>query len=281
METGILITILALFGLALITGIAFFVIITKKKQPVKHTIIYILATLLAFPAIGCTGLLEITRPRFTYFLLQLGFLVLGILHTWLMHKVLPWSIKRYFFAETLFTLLLTLLGGAGFLLVFYLLHTSGYDGPLASVVLTFPLPYLMHKTYCLAQGIPAPLYKTWQYVPTHTVPEADLQNSIRVQFRIAKNMYEGKYSKFTIRAPLGMVVGDLFHSFLRDYNQGHPEGQIQPDSAETPFSWMFYIKPSWWHGRKVVDPDLTVKSNMIEDNVLINAKRVSLQDLKK
>jgi hypothetical protein len=93
-------------------------------------------------------------------------------------------------------------------------------------------------------------------------------------------MYEGRYSKFTIRAPIGMAFGDLFYSFLRDYNQSHPEGPIEPNSLDTPFSWMFYIKQAWWLWRKVIDPDVTVQSNSIEDNALINAKRVSLQDLK-
>ena len=279
METKVLITLLTLFGLSLITGIIFFLV--KKKESLIRTMVYILLALLIFAAMGCAGLLEITHPRLMYLLLQIAFLGLGVLHTWLLYKVLLWSRKPYFFAETLFTLLITLLGGTAFVLVFYLLHTSGYNGPLASAVLAFLLPYLVHKTYCLGQEIPAPLFKTWQYSPNHTVPEADLHNSIRVQFRIAKNMYEGRYSKFTIRAPMGMVFGDLFYTFLRDYNQSHPEGQIQPDNTETPFSWMFYIKPAWWQSRKVIDPDLTVKSNNVEDNALINAKRISLQDLKR
>ena len=278
METKVLITLLTLSGLSLITGIIFFLV--KKKQSLTRTMVYILLAFLIFAAMGCAGLLEITRPRLMYLLLQVAFLGLGVLHTWLLYKVLSWSRKSYFFAETLFTLLITLVGGTAFVLVFYLLHTGGYNGPLVSAVLAFPLPYLVHKTYCLGQGIPAPLFKTWQYTPNHTVPEADLHNAIRVQFRIAKNMYEGQYSKFTIRAPMGMVFGDLFYTFLRDYNQSHPEGQIQPNNNETPFSWMFYIKPSWWQSRKVIDPDLTVKSNNVEDNALINAKRISLQDLK-
>lgn len=269
---------LILLGLAIITGIAFFLLI--KKQPIKQTVIYTLLALPVFAAIGSVGLTEMTQPRLIYFLLQIVFIGLGILHTWLMYKTLPWSRKRFFLSETLFTLLITLLGAAVFAWVFYTLHQSGYTGPLTSAMLAFLLPYFIHKTYCLGQGIPAPLFKTWQYSPHHTVPEADLHNAIRVHFRIAKNMYEARYSKFTIRAPLGLSFGDLFYTFIKDYNQSHPEGPIEPQSAENPFSWMFYIKPGWWQSRKVIDPDVTVQSNNIEDNALINAKRIALRDLK-
>ena len=278
METKVLITLIILLGLAIITGIIFFLLM--KKQPLKQTLFYILLALLVFATVGSIGLLEITRPRMIYFFLQIVFIGLGILHTWLMYKTLSWSNKRNFLSETLFTLFITLLGAAVFAGVFYALHEGGYTGPLASAVLAFLLPYFIHKTYCLGQGIPAPLFKTWQYSPHHAVPEADLDNAIRVHFRIAKNMYEGKYSKFTIRAPIGLSFGDLFYTFIKDYNQGHPEGPIEPQNTETPFSWMFYTKPGWWQSRNVIDPDLTVKSNNIEDNTLINAKRVSLQDLK-
>ncbi len=269
-------TALILFGLSVLTGILFFSL--KKSVNVKRIILHLGLVVAVFGLLGLVGMMGMALPQRNYLALQLIFLFLGGMHIWLLYHWHSWSQKEKVLSEMLFTLTVTFLGGAVFLLVFQLLHRNGYEGPLAGALLAFPIPFFAHKVLILLVAIPSKIYKTWHYTDHLILPDIMPGESIKVRFRINRSMYDSDYAKFTIRAPMLMDFGSLFHSFLADYNEKNPHHMIHPNTREAPFCWFFYVKRGWWK-KKVIDPDKTVYANRLSDDITIDVKRIFLEDL--
>ncbi len=264
---------ITLLSVAVLLSIFFFMI--RKNARNGRAIIHGLSFVVALSLLGCLGLLQEITPRTLYIILLISFFLMGLIHTWLLYKGQPWSRRDLFFAETLFTLAITCMGATGFLAVYQLLTQTEPGWVMTGSALLFFFPFLLHKTFFLWKAIPAKIYYIWQYLEYMEVPELIPSEAIRVHFRIARDGQHDTYSKFTIRAPMNMKFGDVFHYFVHDYNSEHPSTRIVANTEHQPFGWHFYTRKYWWK-KQVIDPNMSVYRNQLKDNVLISAKRVYL-----
>ena len=73
-----------------------------------------------------------------------------------------------------------------------------------------------------------------------------------------------------------MEFGKLFYFFINDYNERHPESNIEHLNSTTqlPHEWIFYFKPNWLGNINHIDFSKTVLSNEIKENDVIVCQRV-------
>lgn len=253
-----------------------FIFFSLKKIKVYPAVTHLLSFVLLFCIVGITGIWVNHVPRIYHLILLISFFLLGTLHIRLMHKFLFSNKHDFFLAEALFTLLLTFLGGAGYLLTYQLTNEASSNWITAGSILPFLLPFLIVKSFFLWKNIPDKIYYVWQYLDHLSVPEAGGGEVIILHFRIAKDENNTRYSRFTVRAPINMKVGDVFHYFLYNYNKEHPDNKILTNSKTSPFGWYFFTKPAWWKKKEMINPNISVYRNQLKDDVLIYAKRVYL-----
>lgn len=258
---------------AILIAIIFF---SLKKIKVYPAMTHLLSFVLLFCIVATTGIWASQIPQIYHLVLLVSFFLLGTLHIKLMYRFLFSNKHNYFLAEVLFTLLLTFLGGAGYLLTYQLVNETSPDWIIAGTILPFLLPFLINKSFFLWKNIPDRIYYVWQYLDHLEVPEAGDGDAIIVHFSIAKDEDNTRYSRFTVRAPINMKVGDIFHYFLYNYNKEHPETQIPANSKTSPFGWYFYTTSAWWEKKDIINPNISIYRNQLKDNVLIHVKRVYL-----
>ncbi len=259
---------------ALIMAILFF-----RSQPAAkpgNIVTHLAAFVLLFCVVGMLGAWQVNSPQTYCIILLIAFLFLGFLQVWFMYQFQPWSRTDRFSVEFLFTLLLLLLGGAGYLWVYQWESKETAGWLQAGAILPFLLPFLIHKSIALWKNIPDEIYYFWQYLDTMELPTSIEGEAILLHFRLTKNMYRPSYTRFTVRAPMNMKVSDVFHYFLHHYNQQHPDDPIMANTKNDPFGWYFYTRPAWWKKKEIVNPNISVYRNQLYENVLVYAKRVSL-----
>lgn len=260
--------------LAMVMAVIFFNL--KRRIKVYTAVTHLLSFVFMFCVLGMTSVLAPHNTQIHHLILLISFFLLGTLHTGLMHRFQSWSRRSFFLAETLFTLLITFLGGAGYLFTFQLASGASSDWIMAGTILPFLLPFLIHKSFFLWKSIPDKIYFVWQYLEHINVPEATSGDTIILHFRMTKNSNSSSHSKFTVRAPLNMKVGDIFHYFLYNYNKQHPDHQLLVNSRSSPFGWYFYTQATWWKKRETINPNISVFRNQLKDDIIIHAKRIYL-----
>jgi hypothetical protein len=269
-----MITIIVLVILALACGTLF--VLSSKARPelnlgkaLGYATIFIL-----FFAMGAVLALVLDLAPSLVFWLMFGLsFITGVLHTWLLHKRFAWVQKELFLAELLFTLLIYSIGSILVCLLFTNFTSVSSVAFLAGATLAFLVPFFVHKSFQLWQVVPPPYYYKWFFPTDKEAPTLTFQNTIPLQFTFYKEVNHTDSTTFSVVAPTNIHLGDLFHSFLEEYNQHNPESPIQ--SYRPPFSWMFYCETGkWWKPRKVVDPDISIFENNIRSNESVNAVRI-------
>ncbi len=203
------------------------------------------------------------------------FFLLGMWHTWSVYRFQTWSRKENYLAEVCFTLVIFCLGEAGYLWLFQLVNDTPPSWLMAGTALPFLLPFLLHKAYLLWQSIPDKIYYVWQHSEHLNTPTPAEGDTIMMHFLMKKGDTNAKDSKFTVKAPLNMKIGDIFHYFLNNYNQQNTGEPVLANSKSTPFGWYFYVKTGWI-SRESVNPNISVFRNQLREDTHIYAKRVYL-----
>lgn len=246
----------------------------NRKVRLHTTITHILAFAFLFCAVGAFCFWIVRIPQMHLIMLVIFFL-LGMWHTWSMYRFQTWSRRENYLAEVCFTLMIFCWGEAGFLWLFWLVNDTPVSVLLAGTGLPFLLPFLVHKSYLLWQSIPDKIYYVWQYSEHLNTPEPVGGDVIIMHFLMKKGGGQAKESKFTVKAPLNMKIGDIFHYFLNNYNEQHPDGPVMANSKLAPFGWYFYVKTGWMQ-KEVVNPNMSVFRNQLTQDTVIYARRVYL-----
>ncbi len=77
------------------------------------------------------------------------------------------------------------------------------------------------------------------------------------------------------KAPAELPFGEWFKKFLDDYNAKYPNATIAfTENGGDAHGWVFYIKPSFFHRRHLIDPGVSVQENKVREYVTIISKRV-------
>lgn len=246
--------------------------VTQRLQLLYAVVLIALLTLVGSLAFW------IVDYRDAYPMAMACFLVLGILHVYLLSQWFDSLFDNRSARAIGFTLLITL-GSA--LIVIFLYHklsqelTKGLG--MATALVGFLFPVFVARVYQNYLEIPLKEYKKWYYPVGQPLPDMDLLDLSRVlviQFEFTKTASEPAFTNFRAKAPHAMLFGELFFIFLNDYNDRNPGSPVEylaPDG--TPYGWLFYKKLPWYRRRVYMDPDLTFQANHVVDNETIVAVR--------
>jgi hypothetical protein len=176
-------------------------------------------------------------------------------------------------------LVIMTLSGYLFALIFNWASTidSGYAS--ATCILIFPLPLLFYWTYIGFMNIPYEIYKVWHY-PNDGGPEISFEgldfNALMViELEFSRRPDDKDRLRVKAKAPADMNFGEWFKKFIDDYNSKFPNQTIATvnEQGDT-FGWVFYTKRSFFHRRRLLDPDMGIKPNKVREHVTIISKRV-------
>jgi Type VI secretion system, TssN len=263
----------------------------KVKVFVKRSNWYLLTNALLCALLGLTGLLARqpadVQPPVHFILLQLMFLGLGILHTWLLFKVLPWADRKILKLEFLFTGLLVFSGGLVFFTVFHLFEKAAQTGQESFVnnqvssILLFPMPLLVLKIFDAWLTIPKQVVKAWDF-PIGTPPIAILPgNLMRITVWVTVKFKSNEIEKFDTLAPKDTTLGEVFYYLMHRHNFDPRKRNRKIEIAENNsrhkiFKWLFFkeIKRWWWISNKYFNPEMPLGKLDIENGDIIIAGRV-------
>lgn len=252
------------------------------KRNKKKAIIYALFILLTFAG---TALLSSSKvlndtPINSFYGFQVLFFLLGILHLYLLRKYFP-SLsedKSEFLSEFLFTVAYCVLGLIAFTNV-----VNQFKSPFSYIfigsVIWFIIPTLFYKLYEFAMQIPVPMFESWHFPMGKEMKDPtkdELANPRVISFEFRKKEDQSDITNFRIKAPQSMEFGKLFYFFILDYNDRHPEGEIEIVEQQTqqPSGWVFHVKPKWYQGIKHINFNQTVAANSIKEDDVIICRRV-------
>jgi len=108
----------------------------------------------------------------------------------------------------------------------------------------------------------------------------DLKTIYLLELEFSKSPSESSQKNYKAKAPVDMIFGEWYRSFINNYNYKFEEEPIQfLDQNKEPHGWMFFTKPqSFLQTKRFIDPDLSIKANKITEKTIIVAKRVEVQD---
>ena len=247
-----------------------------RPKAVTRTAFYTAIAALLLMLTGSLGLADADFGS-SYALIMFGFLVVGCLHVWALHRWLPQKTGSLV-KEFGFTLLVALVA-TGLLAALYRFVAEDMPKALgvATALVAFVFPIVVAGVYVAFLRIPPKEYKQWYYPLGQSLPDMDLLDLSRVlviQFEFTKQADETAFTNFRAKAPVAMLLGELFFIFLNDYNDRNPDNPIAYlDAARQPYGWTFYKKNNWYQRRRYLDPDLTFQANKIVDNETIVAVR--------
>jgi hypothetical protein len=249
-----------------------------KKNIKNQVFLYGLVATLLFCIVGLLLWTDIlSAASYYYFALSLV-LVLGILHVFLMHRLIAQIRPGDFWKGLGFTFLLMLLGAVAVGIIYYFLQLNFI---LVTFVLPFFIPFLCWYTGHFFIKIPPRFYKIWYYPINDTMPDLDMIDLTQmavVQFIFHKKQQDANPISFTSKAPLDMTLGQLFFIFINDYNEKNSQGTIEfLDTQQSPNGWLFYRKNKWFNRKYYFDPELSFRQNTVAPNEFIYATRVIAQ----
>ena len=246
----------------------------------KSTLIYLFISLLFFSIIGCAAYPgTFDSPISCLILFQAYFLLLGAGHFYLMHQYLRWSgDPKAFWLESLFTVLISILGSIGFLIVYRFFNKNGLQYILLGSILFFFIPLIFYQTFRKAIDIPPKILKQWFYPVDQEIEEPEdskLKNLLVISFEFQKQIHDPHFTNFRAKAPVDMEYGQLFYYFINDYNERHADSKIEfINVSGEPHGWIFYKKPRWYSlVTNYIDAEKTIFNNHIRENEVIICAR--------
>ena len=269
-----------------IIGTLLMTLVTKlRKLFAKNKKLAILYALFILISFGLVGLLSSNKvlndtPINSYYGFQFLFLVLGGLHLHILRKYFPAlsDDKSKFFPEFLFTLVYVCLGLIAFLQVVSRFRPA-FSYVFIASTLFFILPTLFYKMYEFAMQIALPIYDSWSYPLGKEIKDPtkdELVNPRVISFEFRKKEDENNITNFRVKAPQEMEFGKLFYFFIVDYNERHPESEIEilDKKTQQPSTWVFHFKPNWWSSVRHINFNQTVSANDIKEDSVIICSRV-------
>lgn len=273
--------------LAVIMGIvAYFLAKKNKILKNKKLIAYIIVASILLSLPGLLGFIDYWFMPYAYIGLQGLYLLLGWYNIRLLRHFYPDLEKegeeKPYYVEFFMHFIMMFIGAAFFSLIFNLCNELQYGLWACTCLTTFILPTLFKKTYDSYMSIPLEIYKVWKYTDNADLSYFDVMdyNKLHVmELEIFKEVSDMLPSKIKAKAPDNMPFGIWFQKFLADYNTKFPTTPIDVRDRATReiYSWIFYVKPSFFLPRKYIDYDLSITENRLQEKYTIIVKRVSEQ----
>ena len=248
----------------------------------KMAIGYALLIFLSFALVGLLSSSKVLNdtPIHSFYGFEFLFFGLGILHLYILRKYFSAlsADRSQFFAEFLFTIAYACIGLIAFLQVVSRFKPA-FSYVFTASILLFILPVLCYKMYEFAMQIALPIYESWLYPLGKEIKDPtkeELANPRVISFEFRKKEDENDITNFRVKAPQAMEFGKLFYFFIADYNERHPESEIEilNERNQQPSEWVFHFKPNWWSAIKHINFNQTVLANDIKEDTVIICSRV-------
>lgn len=291
-----------IFGMVAAGSFGFMVKLIAKahgsfKPYFKSTILYFLVALLLMSGIAMVYYWSHLQNQQVFHLIFLVyFMVLGIAHVRYLSEWLKWAGNRQsLIAEFLFTLVLSLLGGVAFMVLYTMTDglwlakdSLAFQMPanmsnnmftlMSTSAILFLVPWMVNQTFHNALAVPGRILKRWYYPLGEEMEEPDedkLKNLLVISFVIQKHPGDIQVTHFRAKAPVDMDMGELFYYFINDYNERHPNDKIDYlDHSGEPYGWVFYKKNTFIRIlNSYVDAEKTIYNNNIRENNVILCNR--------
>jgi hypothetical protein len=265
--------------LAMIIGFASYFLAKKNKLlSNKKLIFYILlvAVLLCLPAL--LGFIPYAFMPYIYVALQAVYLILGHYNVIFLRRYLQRMKKSSsFWPVFIIQFIMMFIGIALFSTVFNLCSEMKYGIWASTCLLSFLFPPLFRETCDRYMSIPLEVFKVWKYaeVDLSRFELTDYDRLLVVEIELYKIPEDHAPMKIKAKMPENMPFGVWFYRFLSDYNHKFPVEPVECNDIENPYSWIFYVKRSFFVPRKYIDCDLSATENRIREKYTIVARRVS------
>ncbi len=251
----------------------------KDLLSARQLLVMLLLFVLPMALMGLFGLNDLWFMPFYYVLVQLIALVGGQYYLRHLDFALGEDLRREPGFVAFLTVIILLLGGGLFQLVFNAFSELDYGLWAMTCLLPFVLPLLFARAYEALLAIPNEIRKVWYYPRNAT--EVQLENVdyyrlmiLAVELRKQPGAEEPAI-QVKARTTQDLPFGVWFQKFIDDYNYKFPQSPIQTDSDTGPYGWLFYaVRPSFFRWRRYIDADLSIALNRLDERCVIVAKRV-------
>ena len=258
----------------------FVVILVAKKNKLlqdKKAIFYLLLSGVILSILGLLGYLGVNFMPYGYLVCQIFYLIMGFFNLRLLLRFVKGLSERAFGFTCLFLLVQIAIGWSLFSVWFNLTNDFQYGVWAGSCTLTlFVLP-LFEGAFNVYLKIPVEIYKMRIYnaKSTEYAPAPiDTKEFLVFEIEIYKTPNDRKPIRLKAKSTEGLIFGDWFELIILDYNQKKSTTPIDYFNSESPYGWIFYVKPSFFKPRKYVDPDMSFRENNLQERHLIVSKRV-------
>ncbi|QIP13090.1 TssN family type VI secretion system protein [Spirosoma aureum] len=276
MKTDVILTVSLYVVMAILCLIGLFMRHSAKDVFTKKLLMYSVGAIAIAAALGATFARSESLVTVFYWLEGLA-LMLGIAHVLISRKLFPFQATGGFWSELLFTgAILFLIAGAFTGLFQGLQRSDRFLPALASGLLPFLLPLLFLYAYMAWLAIPPRIYRKWFYPIDRAVPLIELNDTVRLNFRVAKAPDVTELATYTVKAPIDRTLHDLFHYMIYSHNaEENPEQPIlyyEQNHEGSLLGWVFYKESFGGLSKQFLDPALTLTRNGIKANDVIIAR---------
>jgi hypothetical protein len=279
MKTDVILTILLYVVLAIGCLIGLAVRHSARAVFNKKLLLYTVASLLVAAGIGAVAS-RLESLVMVFWGLEILALLLGVVHVLASRRLFPFIEEGAIWSEWLFAGALLFLMAGGFTGLFQALQRS--DRFLVALVmglLPFLLPLLLLYAYDAWAAIPAKIYRKWFYPVDRAVPLIELNDTVRLNFRVTKTPDDADLATYTVKAPIDRTLQDLFHYMIYSHNaEENPEQPIlyhEQNQEGSLLGWIFYKQSMGGLSKQFIDPALTLTRSGIKSNDIIFARSFS------
>jgi hypothetical protein len=276
MKTDVILTVSLYVVMAILCLIGLFMRHSAKDVFTKKLLMYSVGAIAIAAALGAAFARSESLVTVFYWLEGLA-LLLGIAHVLISRKLFLFQATGGFWSELLFTgAILFLIAGAFTGLFQGLQRSDRFLPALASGLLPFLLPLLFLYAYTAWLAIPPRIYRKWFYPIDRAVPLIELNDTVRLNFRVAKAPDVTELATYTVKAPIDRTLHDLFHYMIYSHNaEENPEQPIlyyEQNHEGSLLGWVFYKESFGGISKQFLDPALTLTRNGIKANDVIIAR---------
>lgn len=276
MKTDVILTVSLYVVMAILCLIGLGMRHSMREVFTKKLLMYALGALAIAAALGAAFSRSESLVTVFYWIEVLA-LVLGILHVLASRRLFTYPNEGGFWTELLLAGAMLFLVAGAFTGLFQLMQRSDRFLPaLASGLVPFILPLLFLYAYAAWLAIPPKIYRKWFYPVDHAVPLIELNDTVRLNFRVAKAPDAPELASYTVKAPIDRTLHDLFHYMIYSHNaEENPEQPIlyyEHNHEGSLLGWIFYKQSLGGLSKQFLDPSLTLTRNGVKANDVIIAR---------
>jgi hypothetical protein len=230
---------------------------------------------------GLFGLSDSLYEGFWFFIfMQMLALLIGIILNKLFLKNYFSSFNTKIISEISYLLFIISLSYFLFSFLFNYLSKTTLGYTYSNSLLILIIPYFITLAFDHFINIPASIYKVWYLNEEREEPDFDkinVRDVYLLSLDLLKNVNDKGVSNIKVKAPLEMNFGDWYQSFILNYNEKFTDNMIQYKFLDgSSMGWVFYTKPSFFSGRRFIDPNKSITQNKLNEKVTIVASRVKI-----